>query len=400
MAIGHKLKVLLASRSAEALKRLEASLAGAPGLAVSTRLISNGHTDPLHGLHASPDVLVLRFDADSLAELATLAQGNPDNRPPLIVVGPAASPEAMRLAIRSGARDFLAEPLDAAEFSAALERLRHEPRRAEALRQPADVMVVLGAAGGVGTSFIACNLAQAFATQTGAQTLLMDMDVNSAPLTGFLDLNPERGLPGALAEVEYLDQHALAGYVTRHRSGLHLMGAPSKSTLFARDLDQNRFASLMAIVCERFRWVVVDASHELTELSATTLGMSKSVVLVVQQSVGHLRQAARTMRVLFSEFGIADDRVTVVVNRLNKRSTVTLEDIQRTLAREKLVVLPNSYKSVAASVDGGVPLLDFEPASPVAKAIVDLHRDLCGTPRAEKTGLLRRALPMFSGDKT
>jgi pilus assembly protein CpaE len=113
-----------------------------------------------------------------------------------------------------------------------------------------------------------------------------------------------------------------------------------------------------------------------------------------------LKQAARTMRILFSEFGIPDDRVTVVVNRHHKRSTVTLEDIERTLAREKLTVLPNAYKSVSASIDGGVPLLGFEPASPVAKAIVDLHRDLCGTPRAEKTGLLRRALPMFSGDKT
>ena len=77
-----------------------------------TRLISNGHTDPLHGVHPAPDVLVLRFDAESLAELATLAQSSPDTRPPLIVVGPAGSAEAMRLAVRSGARDFLAEPLN------------------------------------------------------------------------------------------------------------------------------------------------------------------------------------------------------------------------------------------------------------------------------------------------
>jgi pilus assembly protein CpaE len=398
--MAQKLKVLLASRSSDALKRLEAALAGAPGLSVSTRLISNGHTDPLHGLHTSPDVLVLRFDADSLAELAALAHSGPDNRPPLVVVGPAGSPDAMRLAIRSGARDFLAEPLNADEFVAAVERLRHEPRRAETHKQPADVMVVLGAAGGVGTSFLACNLGQAFAVHTGAPTLLMDMDVNCAPLGGFLDLSPERGLPAALAEVEYLDQHALQGYVSRHGSGLHLMGAGSKSTLYARDLDQNRFASLMGVICERYRWVVVDGGHTLTELSATTLGMSKAVVLVVQQSVVQLKQAARTMRILFSEFGIPDDRVTVVVNRHHKRSTVTLEDIQRTLAREKLMVLPNAFKSVSASIDGGVPLLGFEPASPVAKAIVDLHRDLCGTPRAEKTGLLRRALPMFSGDKT
>ena len=392
------LKVLLASRSSEALKALAGALAGAPGVHCSTRLISNGHTDPLHGVHPSPDVLVLRFDASSLAELQTLAQSSPDTRPPLIVVGPAGSPDAMRQAIRAGARDFLAEPLNADEFVAAIERLRHEPRRAVAAKQPADLTVVLGAAGGVGTSVIACNLARAFATETGAQTLLMDLDVNTAPLTSFLDLNPERGLPAALGEVEFLDQHALAGYVTKHRSGLHLLGAPSKATVFPRDLDANRFASLMGMISERYRWVVVDAQHVLNEISATTLGMSRNVVVVVQQSVAQLRQAARLMRVLFSEFGIPDDRVTVVVNRYLKRSTVTLEDIQRTLAREKLVVLPNAYKSVLSSIDGGMPLLDFEPASPIARAIADLQRDLSGTPRAEKASLLRRALPIFSGD--
>src|SRR5262245_60114328 len=128
-AMTKTLKVLLASRSPEALKALTGALAGAPGLHCSTRLISNGHTDPLHGVHPSPDLLVLRFDASSLAELATLAQSSPDTRPPLIVVGPAGSPEAMRQAIRAGARDFLVEPLNADEFVAAVERLRHEPRR-------------------------------------------------------------------------------------------------------------------------------------------------------------------------------------------------------------------------------------------------------------------------------
>ena len=133
-------------------------------------------------------------------------------------------------------------------------------------------------------------------------------------------------------------------------------------------------------------------------VSATANAGALGILASATMDLAQLRQAARLMRILFSEFGIPDDRVTVVVNRFMKRSTVALEDIQRTLAREKLVVLPNAYKSVVSSIDGGLPLLDFEPSSPVAKAIVDLQRDLCGTPRAEKTGLLRRALPIFSGD--
>ena len=395
--MAQKLRVLLASRSAAALELLSASLAGAKGLACSTRVISNGHTDPLFDLHTMPDVLVLRFDAESLAELAALAESNPDSRPPLIVVGPAGSPDAMRLAVRSGARDFLAEPLNPEDLIAVLERLRNEPRRAIHPVAKAEIIVVLGAAGGVGTSFVACNLAHALATEATAPTLLIDLDINAAPLASFLDLEPERGLPPALAEVEFLDQHALPGYVTKHRSGLHLMGAPSKTTVFTKDLDANRIATLMGVVSERYRYVVVDGSHVLDDLSVTTLGMAKTVVLVVQQSVVQLKQAARLMRVLHADFGIPDNRMLVVVNRHLKRSTVALEDIRRALARERLVVVPNQYKTVLSSIDGGVPMLEFDPSSPVTKAIVDLQREICGAPSIERAGLLRRALPIFSG---
>jgi pilus assembly protein CpaE len=393
-----KLKVLVASRSAEALRILSASLEGLPNIAPTSRLISNGHTDPLHDARPMPDVLVLRFDAESLAELESLSRSNPDTRPPLIVVGPAGSADAMRLAVRSGARDFLAEPLNVDDFVAAIERLRSEPRRTAQAAPQADVTLVLGAAGGVGTSFVACNLAHAMQKETGEPTLLLDLDVNSAPLTSFLDLTPERGLPTALSEVEYLDQHALTGYVTRHRSGLHLMGAPSKAPVFARDLDANRFAALMGVVKEGYRHVVVDGSHSLDDLSGTALGMSRTIVIVVQQSVVQVKQAARLIRLLFSGYGIPDDRLTVLVNRYNKRSTVTLDDIQRALARGRLAVLPNHFKSVLSSIDGGVPMLEFEPSSAVARAIVDLQRAICGAPPVERTGIFRRALPIFSGN--
>jgi len=393
----HKLRVLLASRSKEALGRLSASLAGAKNVSSSTRLISNGHTDPLFDLHPAPDVLVLRFEAGSLAELATLAESSPDSRPPLIVVGPPGNSEAMRLAVRSGARDFLAEPVNPEEFIAVLERLRQEPRRAPHQAAKAEVTVVLGAAGGVGTSFIACNLAHALATDAGAPTLLIDLDVNAAPLASFLDLKPERGLPQALAEVEFLDQHALQGYVTKHRSGLHLMGAPSKAPIFARDIDANRVAVLMGVVTEQYRYVVVDGSHALDDLSVTTLGMAKTVVLVAQQSVTQLKQAARMIRMLHADFAIPDNRIAVLLNRHLKRSTVTVDDFLRTLAREKVSVVPNQYQTVLSSIDGGVPILEFDAASPVARTIVDLQREIRGAPPVEKSSLLRRALPIFTG---
>jgi pilus assembly protein CpaE len=390
--------VLLASRSSKALASLGAVLANVPEITLSKRLLGDGQADPLAGLETAPDVLVLRFDAESVAELSALAGTHPGTRPPLILVGPAGNPDALRLAVRSGARDFLVEPVDPSEFVAAVERLLNEPVPGHAPHEEAHVTVVLGAAGGVGASFVACNLAHALATEGRQPTLLMDLDLNDAPLASFLDLSPERGLLEALAEVKSLDEHAIYGYVTKHRSGLHLMGAPSKVLVSDKDLDTRRFSALMNLIAKRYDHIVVDASHGAGALALTALTMARSVVVVVQQSVVQLRQAARLIRLMTGEIGIPESHLLVVVNRYTKRSTVALDDIRRTLARERLMTLPNKYETALSSIDGGIPVLEMDRSSAVAQAIIELQMDISGRPHPEHKSFLRRALPMLSGD--
>jgi len=393
--MAQKLKVILAGRSERLLQPLADGLASGPDISCSMRTLDDGQADMLSSLEPLPDVLVLRFDANSLSDLAALADSSPDSRPPLIVVGPWDNAEAVRLAMRSGARDFLADPVKPGELLAAVERLRDEPSRGGP--RHAEVIVVLGAAGGVGTSLVACNLAISLATETKSPTLLLDLDLNAAPLASFLDLSPERGLPAALAEVEFLDEDALPGYVAKHRSGLRLLGAPSKSLVSAGDIDLERFGTLMSLLSSNYRYIVVDASNRLDGLGVATTGMARKVVLVVQQSVVQLKQAARTLNALCNEVGISNDRILVVINRYLRHSTVALDDIRRALGREQLTVLPNNYKSVLQSIDSGIPLLESDGSSPVAKAIIELQREIVSGTHVEHHGLLRRALPIFSG---
>jgi len=394
--MGQKLKVVVAGRSARALKPLVDALSGAAEFACSTHLIGDGHADELSRLEPAPDVLVLRFDAENPAELASLAGAGADSRPPMIVVGPAGNAEAVRLAVRSGARDFLAEPVKPDDLVSAIQALRSETARAKGA-QRAEIVVVLGAAGGVGTSVVACNLALAIMKETKAPTLLIDHDVNAAPLASFLDLSPERGLPSALAEVEYLDDQALTGYVAKHSSGLKLMGAPAPTLVPPRDINLERLATLLGFLSSNFRYIVVDGSHALDDVTVTALGMARTVVLVVQQSVVQLKKAARTLGTLCNEIGIPADRILVVVNRYGKHATVGIEDIRRALAHPHVTVLPSHYKSVLASIDSGMPLLEYDESSPVSKAIVELQQEIVSGQHVEHHGLLRRALPIFSG---
>jgi pilus assembly protein CpaE len=390
-----KLTILLASRSLAALKALGACFANVPGVVCSTKLITNGHTDPLHNVSPLPDVVLLRFDAEHLTELETLAESDAAGRPPLIVVGPSTSSEAFRLAVRAGAREFLTEPLNTQELIGAIERIRNEPRRSAANAE-GNMTVVAGVTGGVGTSFLACNLAHALATETDGSGLLVDLDLSFAPVASFFNVRPERGLLEALAEVEALDEVALAGYVTKHRSGLRLIGATGKSLVFAKDIEPARFAALLDLMSTHYRYVVVDAPHCLDELTATAFGMAKCVLLVMQQSVMQLRNAVRLMNLLTTEIGVRRDRIRVVVNRYQKRSTVDLDAIKQTLGVTSVVVIPNHYASALASIDSGIPLIEAERGSPLGRAVLELQAEIRGVQPNGRGSFLRRNLPLFA----
>lgn len=388
-----RIRILIASRSAAALAILEAHLRGRPEFDCSTRLISNGHSDPLYGVAKLPDVLLVRFDEQHLAELAALAESDSGSRPPLIVVGPAGSPDAMRLAIRSGAKDFLAEPLQPEELAAAIVRLARE-RRHEAERPAGSIDVVVGAAGGVGTSFIACNLAHLTVASAERSCLLLDLDVNYAPLAHFLDLKPERGLLEALDALETLDEHALQGYVSRHRSGLHVMSTVPRAAVLARDLRTDRLAVLLHLLSNHYQHVLVDSPHHIDAMNATVFGMARNVLIVLQQSVLHLKNAARLIAILTQELGLPRERLRVILNRCSKRSAVQLEDVRHTLELPVFAV-PNHYQLSLDSIDTAMPLFDLDRDAAVVRSLRELQAELAGAPRPARTSMFSR-LPLFS----
>jgi pilus assembly protein CpaE len=389
-----RLKILVVSRSQQPLRALEAALSPRKEFDCSFRLISNGHTNPLHGVDEMPDVLLVRFDPAQLAELTTLADMDPSKRPPLIVVGPPANPEAMRLAIRSGARDFLVEPLRADDLFAALSHISREPRR-DSPRASGAVDVVVGAAGGVGTSFIACNLAHLTVAVAGRSCLLLDLDFNYAPLAHFLDLKPERGLIEALGVLESLDEHALQGYVTKHRSGLHLMCSVPSTVVLSRDVQASRVEGLLQLLTTQYQHVIVDSPHQIDAVNATVFGLARSVLVVLEQSVSHVKNAARLMRILTKELGLPRDHIKVVVNRFNKRGAVGLEDVQRTLELDEVFAVPNHYQLSLSSIDTAKPLFDLDKDAAVVRSLRDLLVEVGNLDRPARTGLFAR-LPLFT----
>lgn len=168
VAVGRQgLRLLISGRDAGVLARLKALSEQLPGLQVSTRQVSNGHTDPLYGLEQLPDMLLLHVSHLWREELGALQQHPSQQRPPLLVCGPQDDRDCMRLAMQVGARDFLPEPLLEQELLAAIGRVALEARDVPA--PGGQLIAIMNAKGGSGATMLACNLAHSLSATADAR---------------------------------------------------------------------------------------------------------------------------------------------------------------------------------------------------------------------------------------
>jgi pilus assembly protein CpaE len=387
--------ILLASRSKDAIEKLGGHLVSHVEFAFTLRQLINGDVDPLSGLDTLPDVLVLRVTPNSTHELAALAQRAPDTRVPLIVIAAAQDPTLMRLAMQAGARDFITEPVSANDFLSALQRVATEARSASSVAS-ARMFAFINAKGGSGATFLAANVAHAMAAVSRFDTLVVDADLQFGTLPQYLDLLPKRGLLEALDAAGELDGVAADAFLTRHQSGLRVLARAQDSVVVDTEGLGERFAALMHVIKTRCHRVVFDVPRHLDVISAMALQSAERIVVVTQQTLPHLRDGTRLVEVLRRDFGIASDRIAVLVNRYRKDAAVDLADIQRALGDAEPFLVPNDFRPVNESIDAGVPVYEHARRSSVTRAIVEFASDLGGSraPTASH-GLLARTFHNF-----
>jgi pilus assembly protein CpaE len=366
--------------------------------------MTNGHAGVLQGLGAVPAAIVLSCpdspgsDADALLVLGELAPLAAAERPPIIICGELKSAVSLRLALRCGVQEMLPAQPEGAELLAALRRVA---RMAEAQRQPVasstpgQIISLIGAAGGVGASFLATNLAYLASQTDGQSALLVDLDLQFAPLTAYLGIKPDLGLTEAVNRVEALDALALTGYVAAHRSGLGLMAGSGRTAEDLHALAPDRFRALLDIATGRYSHVFVDVQRWLDPASTVAVLDSRNVVLVLEQSVGHVHNAVRLYRNLTRQLGVPAERVTVVVNRHSRRSAISTADIERALVCSNVVEIASEYELARDSLDTAMPLAERDRRSTLSRALVDLASRLGMGDKTVDTGFFKRALPMF-----
>jgi pilus assembly protein CpaE len=297
----------------------------------------------------------------------------PVPRPVLLITGPEDDSRAILRAMRLGAREYLPPEPDAYLLETAVERLALEEPPPPSRESRAPVVAVMGAKGGVGSTFLACQLSTTL-QRLGANTVLTDMNLRLGDVSLFFDLKPRYTLADLAAEREDFDFAYVDTLLETHSSGVRVLAAPGRP----EDAETFRAAQLeraVEIFREEFDWVVLDVSRSWDEVSLRALDLADQVLLVTSTDVAALHHARQHLDLL-ERLGHSALKIRLVLNRHDKSDPVSNSDIAEFIGREPEFRIPNDYRATVACVNEGKPLWEVAPRGALSSAYGSLSEQV------------------------
>jgi len=301
---------------------------------------------PRGALATTPDVVIVdvRADRHLLTMVAAIKRRHPSMGVAIVV--PTFEPELMLQAMRAGVTECVAEPLTQGSLESAIGRVMVQ----RATPVEGRVFAMIGAKGGVGATTIAVNFAEAIARSAG-ETLLIDLNVVTGDAAVFLGVDPRFTLVDALENTARLDENFFRSLVVHTPSGLDLLA--SSVRLVVGQVDPQQVRTLIDFAVRYYRAVVLDVPR--TDPSALdSLDAASSIFVVVNHELPTLSSAYRLVARLRQKYG--SDRISLLVNRSDKHSDISLSDIEKAVNAKVKHVFPSEYKPALAAANHGQPL--------------------------------------------
>jgi pilus assembly protein CpaE len=266
----------------------------------------------------------------------------------------ASSQQDMKLAVRfmrAGVREFFTLPVDPNEVVAALNRAADRPVQASS-KPIGKLYVFIGTKGGVGVTTLAANFALTLAQESEKKSLIVDFGLPLGDLAINLGIRTQYSVINALGDPSRLDGNLLETIVTKHESGLAVLGAPAEFP--ALQPTTEAFDKLVTIARTNYDFVIVDVGSRVDLFSTALFEQCTTVYLVTQVGITELRNAHRMITQFFAARGRS---LQIILNRYTQRALLFDDgQITKTLTREADWKVPDDYAAARRTRDTATPL--------------------------------------------
>jgi pilus assembly protein CpaE len=331
-------------------------------------------------------------DMDGIVATEQIRQKMPHVQ--VVILTVQGDPNYMRRALQVGARDFLTKPPMADELNAAIRRAGSvaKDERAKGIQSQmiatagpvnqqfsgwtakGKIIMIYSPKGGTGCTTLAVNLALALHNDE-TRVALVDTNLQFGDVAVFLNEQGKNTIADLAPRAEELDAEIVEEVMIRHAStGLHVLAAPSRPEQAER-VTAEQVSKLLQFLRQIYAYVVVDTSSYLTDVTLGVLDVCDVVVLVTTQDIPAIKDG-RLFLDLLPNLGISASKVAFVMNRYDKRITITPEKVAENLKQEVMAIIPLDERSVIPSVNRGVPFVVDNKTQPAARGIFMLAEAL------------------------
>ena len=341
---------------------------------------------PLTGGHLQA---VLHATRSSVLPVDDIAAIREYTQAPIVLLASGESSALLEAALEADVADVLLLPQLTENVVFAIRKASHTGRRGTASRPRGTrrVITVFSPKGGTGKTVTATNLATSFAKNAGKRTLLLDLDLQFGDAAIMLGIEPEKTIQDLVTAPGELDTEKLAGYITRHSSGLDVLPAPIRPE-DAELVTEAKLARLMEVAKESYDLIVVDTSPFFHGPMLATLDQTDDLLLVCGLDVPTIKNVRLSLQTL-QLLSFPPERVRVVLNRANSNVGMKKGEVEAALETKIRFEVP-SDRAVPLAVNRSNPAVLSDPKSDFSRALREMAKTLLPAQAAGKNGSKNR----------
>ena len=281
----------------------------------------------------------------------------------------------------AGMGGVLPVPVGAEDLVFALAKAKKEGtlRKATIATGWAKTLAVFSTKGGVGKTVVATNLAVGLAAAAGSSVRLLDLDLQFGDVGVMLKLQPQRTIHDLVGV--NLDDFDIDKVLTPYGAGVSALMAPLQPEL-ADLVPADMVKPLMKGLCRSTDYVIIDTAPGFNDHILAMLEVLDELLLVVNPDLPSIKNTKLCLKTL-GLLGFSDAKIRLVLNKMDRHGCLGVPEIESSLGRKAVAVIPNDA-SVIMAVNRGMPIVLEKPQSPSARALVGLC-SLVSTAAASKS---------------
>lgn len=239
------------------------------------------------------------------------------------------------------------------------------------------LICVMGAKGGVGTTTVAVNLAAGLRRRFATTVLLLDWDFAGGTASTLLGAAPRYSLRDLLGRPSECDSYSFLRSLSESSSGVCILPNGHEGWQQAAE-PSARLDRLARLAVKTNRLVVADVGRAAGAEAAPVLNLATTIVLVGAPDVEAMLRAGRMLWLLDSS-SLQATRRLFVINRTRSADRPVLDEAQRQWRRQIDLLIPRDEARTAEAAERSTPVVITAASCPFSRAIGTLEGLIVGS---------------------